>query len=112
MPPMDVKLRGMVFAMAVVLGPYIALLFVTSASLFSDYYESIVGVMLVGASAAFLRRQLGSANPTTALCLFSGSAERDPCPPASWARSCSWESRSSSIAIWMAIPRNSGCPRS
>ena len=63
MPPMDVKLRGMVFAMAVVLGAYIALLFVTSASLFSDYYESIVGVMLVGASAAFLRRQLGSANP-------------------------------------------------
>ncbi len=63
MPSMDVKLRGMVFAMSVVLGAYIALLFVTSASLFADYYESIVGVVLVGASAAFLRRQLNSANP-------------------------------------------------
>ncbi len=63
MPSMDVKLRGMVSAMSVVLGAYIALLFVTSASLFADYYESIVGVVLVGASAAFLRRQLNSANP-------------------------------------------------
>ncbi len=63
MPSMDVKLRGMVFAMSVVLGAYNALLFVTSASLFADYYESIVGVVLVGASAAFLRRQLNSANP-------------------------------------------------
>jgi hypothetical protein len=63
MPKLDVKLRGMILVMAVVLGAYTALLFVTSAALFSDFDDSIIGVVLVGAFAALLRRQLGSARP-------------------------------------------------
>jgi K+-sensing histidine kinase KdpD len=63
MPKLDVRLKGMILAMAVVLGAYAALLFVTSASLISEYDSSIVGVLLVAACAFFVRRQLNAADP-------------------------------------------------
>ena len=63
MPKLDVRLKGMILAMAVVLGAYLALLFVTSASLIYQNDSSAIGVLLVAAFAFFVRRQLNGDGP-------------------------------------------------